>query len=66
MYILNTLTYQHKENKQSNKFEHIWVDIKVESKLIAVNTFYRPPNETAQDHQVFLEFAEAILDLRFV
>ena len=61
MYILNTLTYKHNINKQSDKFQHIWVDIKVKNKTIAVNTFYRPPNETAEDHEVFLEFAEALL-----
>ena len=49
MYILNTLTYKHNKNRQANKFEHIWVDIKVENKVIAVNTFYRPPHETAED-----------------
>ena len=61
MYILNTITYKHNINKQSDKFQHIWVDIKVKNKTIAVNTFYRPPNETAEDHEVFLEFSEALL-----
>ena len=55
MYVANNLVFLHKKNIQSNHFEHIWVDVRV-------NAFYRPPNELLADHQNFLEFAENILD----
>ena len=29
--------------------------------VFAINAFYRPPNESAADHEIFLEFAENIL-----
>ena len=35
MYISETLSYKHKINKQSEHFEHIWVDIKAENKTIS-------------------------------
>ena len=61
MYISETLSYKHNVNKQSKHFEHIWVDIKAESKTIAVNCLYRPPNETAVEHELFLNVIDTIL-----
>ena len=61
MYISETLSYKHNVNKQSKHFEHIWVDIKAESKTIAVNCLYRPPNETAVEHELFLNVIDTLL-----
>ena len=62
MYVLESLTFQHKEEKQSKHFEHVWVDVTVENITIAINCMYRPPNETAEDHELFLEVADTILN----
>ena len=62
VYILETLTYKHQITKQSDHYEHIWVDVKVEGKSLAINCLYRPPLETAENHQLFLQTAEIILD----
>ena len=61
MYISDRLTFKHQMDFQSNKYEHIWVDIRVNAKLYAVNAFYRPPNESAECHTEFLEAADQIL-----
>ena len=61
IFIAETLTYKHQINRQSNHFEHLWVDVQTDNKILAVNCFYRPPNETAEDHDFFLKTAEQIL-----
>ena len=61
MYIGNNLVFQHRQNLQSDLFEHIWADITVNGIVFAINAFYRPPNETSADHDAFLEFAEDTL-----
>ena len=62
VYILETLTYKHQATKQSDHYEHICVDVKEERKLLAINCLYRPPIETADNHQLFIQTAENILD----
>ena len=61
MYIAEHLVFQHKKEFQSEYFEHLWVDIKLKNKTFAINALYRPPNESAADHQIFLQTAENIL-----
>ena len=61
VYIAEHLVFQHKNEFQTEYYEHIWVDIKVNNKTFAINALYRPPNETLNDHQMFLETAEKIL-----
>ena len=61
MYIAENLVFQHKLELQSEYYEHIWADIRINGTLFAINAFYRPPNESAADHQQFLETAEDIL-----
>ena len=53
--------FQHKHDLQSESYEHIWADVWVNKSVFAINAFYRPPNESAADHQMFLEFAENTL-----
>ena len=62
IYILETLTYKPQTTKQSIHYEHIWVDVKVNGKLLAINCLYRPPIETAESHQLFIQTAENILE----
>ena len=61
MYVANNLVFQHKIDIQSNQYEHIWADVRVNGTIFAINAFYRPPNELLADHQHFLEFAENTL-----
>ena len=61
MYISESLTYTHKTDLQSDKYEHLWVDVKVGNKTYAINALYRPPTETADSHTEFLTTAEQIL-----
>ena len=62
LYISEKLTFRHQTMKQSQHFEHLWVDICSESKSITINCLYRPPNETAADHDLFISTSESILE----
>ena len=62
MYIADHLIFQHKVEFQSKFYEHIWVDIKLKDTCFAINALYRPPNESQEAHQHFLETAENILN----
>ena len=53
--------FQHKPELQSDYYEHLWVDVKSGNISFAINAFYRPPNETAESHSLFLETSENIL-----
>ena len=61
MYIAEYLIFQHRSELQSDQFEHIWADVRVNDRIFAINGLYRPPNENANDHQMFLQAAEQIL-----
>ena len=61
IYISDRLTFKHQLNLQSDMFEHVWVDVRVNDKLYTINAFYRPPNESAQSHTEFMEAADIIL-----
>ena len=61
MYIAENLAYQHRSELQSNFYEHLWADVRINDKIFAINGLYRPPNEDAENHKLFLETAEIIL-----
>ena len=61
MYISDKLMFKHQTHKQSEYYEHLWVDIMAGNRTIAVNCLYRPPNESAESHQSFCTAAEDIL-----
>ena len=61
MYISEHLVFTHKKEFQSEFYQHIWADVKLSNTTYAINAFYRPPNESHEDHQHFLQFAENIL-----
>ena len=62
IYIADNLVYKQKVELQAEHYEHIWVDIKLKNKTFSVNALYRPPNQTAADHEMFLTTAQYILD----
>ena len=61
IYIAENLVFINRKEYQSEFYEHIWVDVKINSTVYAINAFYRPPNESQADHQHFLQFSENIL-----
>ena len=61
MYIGEALAFQHKTELQSMMYEHVWADVRINDKIYAINALYRPPNESANDHQLFLQTADTIL-----
>ena len=61
MYISESLAYQHRPEFQNENYEHLWADVRVNNKMFAINAMYRPPNESAENHQHFLETADDIL-----
>ena len=61
IYIASHLPFKQMVNLQSEHFEHIWVDVFVSGKKYCINTMYRPPNESAEDHALFLLVSEEIL-----
>ena len=61
MYIAEHLVFNHKKEFQTDLYQHIWADVKSNNSTFAINAFYRPPNETQADHQLFLQTAENIL-----
>ena len=61
MYIAENLAYQQRSELQSNNYEHLWADIRINNQIFAINGLCRPPNEDAESHKHFLETAEIIL-----
>ena len=61
MYVSEKLAFQQKFEFQSEFFEHIWADVRVNGQTFAINGLYRPPNEDAESHDLFLETTEKIL-----
>ena len=52
MYIADKIVFHHKTELQSEFYEHMWVDIKIKNKIFAINALYRPPSQTAADHDL--------------
>ena len=61
MYIAESLAFQNRPELQSDNYQHIWADVRINGKIFAINGLYRPPNEDADSHKIFLETAENIL-----
>ena len=61
VYISNKLTFKQQTELQSDFFEHLWVDVRVKSRVYSINSLYRPPNEDAESHTLFLREVENVL-----
>ena len=59
IYVANTFTFKQRPELQSDKYEHISIDVRVSEKMFSINCFYRPPNY--ENHTEFLEESEQIL-----
>ena len=62
VYVADYLIFEQKVQFQADNFEHVWVDVKVREKWITINALYRPPNQTSNDHELFLDTAQDILE----
>ena len=61
IYIAENLIFSQKEHLQSDDYEHIWVDIKMRNAIFAINALYRPPQDTSNSHDSFLNTTNSIL-----
>ena len=59
IYISQLFTFKQQLHLQSDFFEHLSVDIRVNNDIFSINCYYRPPNE--ENHELFLEETEKIL-----
>ena len=59
IYISQLFTFKQQLHLQSDFFEHLSVDIRVNNDIFSINCYYRPPNE--ENHDLFLEETEKIL-----
>ena len=63
MYVAEYLTFNQINNCQSNKYEHLWVDINCNNKIYSINALYRPSTDnTADKYEEFLNKSEIILN----
>ena len=62
IYIAEQLTYKHRPELESEYFEHLWVDVCVNKYTCTVTSYYRPPIENTESHNLFLEVSEDILN----
>ena len=62
MYVSEALIFPHQILKQSLHYEHLWVEIITGNRTIAVHCLHRPPDESAENHSIFLTTAEHILN----
>ena len=60
VYVAESLNFKVQTTIQSDKYEHISVDVKVGSQVISINCLYRPP--IYNNHIDFLNEAEIILN----
>ena len=59
VYISQQLTFKQQSNIQSDFFENISVDIRVDNRIYSINCLYRPPE--ASNHECFLAETESML-----
>ena len=62
VYVSENLVLSQKTQLQSEHFEHVWIDVKYQNKTICINALYRPPFQTAYDHDLFLNTVQDMLE----
>ena len=60
IYIAESLNFKEQKYIQSEKYEHISVDLKIGLKIVSINCLYRPPSYS--NHEDFLNEAEMMLN----
>ena len=62
IYISENLTFKQMSELQSDKYEHIWADVKVNEKIYSINALYRPSTDNTNDkYEEFLTESETLL-----
>ena len=62
IYISENLTFKQMSDLQSDKYEHIWADIKVNEQIYSINALYRPSTDNTNDkYEEFLTESEILL-----
>ena len=62
IYVASHLPFKQMVNLQNEQFEHIWIDVFVGSKKYCINVMYRPPNESFEDHNLFMDASKNLFD----
>ena len=63
VYISENLTFKQMSDLQSDKYEHIWADVKVNDKVYSINALYRPSTDnTNEKYDEFLTESETLLE----
>ena len=63
VYISEKLIFNQIVKNQSNKYEHLWVDVNCNNKVYSINALYRPSTDnTADKYEEFLNESEVILN----
>jgi len=60
--VSENLVLSQKTQLQSERFEHVWIDLKYQNKTICINAFERPPYQTAYDLDLFLNSVQDMLE----
>ena len=62
IYLSEKLVFKQMSRFQSDKYEHIWVDVKANDKTYSINALYRPSTDNTNDkYEEFLNETEKIL-----
>ena len=61
VYVADSLVFKQRHDLEEPKFEHIWIDLKIGNSNYCVNTFYRPPDNSNEQQNLFLNTTENIL-----
>ena len=62
IYISENLTFKQMSELQSDKYEHIWADVKINEKVYSINALYRPSTDnTNEKYDQFLVESETLL-----
>ena len=62
VYIADHLVFEQKKDLQLEYFEHLWVDIKIQSKIISINALYRPPDNSSTSQEFYLNTMQNLLE----
>jgi hypothetical protein len=54
LFIRNNIPYSRNSKLENKSLEHIAADLMIDGKKYLINVVYRPPNESPDDHTVFL------------
>ena len=61
-YIRESIPFKRRKDLESKTIEHISLELVVNGEKLSVNNIYRPPNDSAESHESFLQEMSIVLD----